>query len=196
MSFIDKEIDKSVLFRLREGDGDAFEKLFWKFNPIIYNFINSILFDKSLTEDITQQVFLKIWEKRADIDPTKSFSAYLYTIARNLVYQETERLIYENKFISFYKEKHSEADNSTFEKIDADFVESFIDEIVDQLPDNQRNVFDLSRRKGLSNKEIAQQLNISEKAVENHIYRALQFIKERMKNHFVFLAFLFLSQQL
>lgn len=191
---IDKNVDKSILIRLRNGDGKAFEMLFWRFNPIMYNFVNSILFDKSLAEDITQQVFLKIWEKRADIDTEKSFSAYLYTIARNLVYQETERLILENKFISFHKEEN-DLDNSTFEEIDANFVESFINEVVNQLPDSQQKVFDLSRRKGLSNKEIAMQLNITDKAVENHIYRALQFLKEKMKNHFIFLAFIFLSQQ-
>lgn len=195
MPLIDKHIDLTLLIRLRNGDEKAFEILFWRFNPIMYNFVNSILFDKSLAEDITQQVFLKIWEKRADIDTEKCFSAYLFTIARNLVYQETERLILENKFISFHK-GNNDLDNSTFEEIDANFVESFINEVVDKLPEFQQKVFDLSRHKGLSNKEIAVQLNITEKAVENYIYRALQFLREKMKNHFIFLSFIFLSQQI
>lgn len=192
---IDKYIDESILIRLKDGDEKAFDMLFWKFNPMIYNFVNSILFNKSLAEDITQQVFLKIWEKRESINLEKSFSSYIYTIARNFVYQETERLVYENKFISFYKANENELDNSTFEKIDAGFIESFINEVIAQLPEKQQKIFDLSRRKGYSNKEIAKELDISEKSVENHVYRTLQFLKEKMKKNFIFLAFLFLSQQ-
>jgi RNA polymerase sigma-70 factor (ECF subfamily) len=191
----EKHIDESILLRLKNGDEKAFDMIFWKFNPMIYNFVNSILFNKSLAEDITQQVFLKIWEKRATINVEKSFSSYLFTIARNFVYQETERLVYENKFISFYKANENELDNSTFEKIDAGFIESFINEVIAQLPEKQQKVFDLSRRKGYSNREIAKELNITEKAVENHVYRTLQFLKEKMKKHFIFLAFIFLSQQ-
>lgn len=192
----DNHIDKSILVRLKDGDEGAFEKIFWYFNPILYNFVYKILFDKSFAEDITQQVFLKIWEKRTTIDVEMSFSAYLFTIARHLVYQETERLVFEDKFISYSKNRGGDVDNSTFEKIDAVFTESFINDVIGKLPLHQQKIYDLSRRKGLSNREIAQDLNISEKAVENHIYRTLQFLKHNMKKHFILLAFLYIIQAL
>ena len=174
--------------------------LYWKYNAKLYNFVYSILYDKSLAEDITQSAFLKIWERREDIDPDKSFSAYLYTIARNLVYKETKRLLQESSYVLSSKERvgnnEEEADNRTVEKLDATFVESYIEKIIEQLPSSRREIFILSRKEGLSNKEIAVKLTISEKTVETQIYRSLQFLKERMKGHIIILTLFFLSQNI
>ena len=85
-----KDIDATVLRRLKEGDETAFESIYWKYNSHVFNFINSLLYDRVLSEDITQSVFMKIWERRESIDLDKGFDAYLFTIARNMVYKETE----------------------------------------------------------------------------------------------------------
>ncbi|MDU1906025.1 MAG: RNA polymerase sigma-70 factor [Dysgonomonas sp.] len=192
------DIDRVVLLKLKEGQSSAFELLFWKYNAKLYNFVYNILYDKSLAEDITQSAFLKIWERREDIDPDKSFSAYLFVIARNLVFKETERLIHEGNYIMASKEQegNTETDNQTSEKLDATFVEQYIDKIIEQLPPSRREIFILSRKNGFSNKEIAQRLAISEKTVETQIYRSLQFLKERMKGHIVILSLFFLSQNI
>jgi len=192
------DIDRVVLLKLKEGQSSAFELLFWKYNAKLYNFVYNILYDKSLAEDITQSAFLKIWERREDIDPDKSFSAYLFVIARNLVFKETERLIHEGNYIIASKEQegNTETDNQTSEKLDATFVEQYIDKIIEQLPPSRREIFILSRKNGFSNKEIAQRLAISEKTVETQIYRSLQFLKERMKGHIVILSLFFLSQNI
>jgi len=192
------DIDRVVLLKLKEGQSAAFELLFWKYNAKLYNFVYNILYDKSLAEDITQSAFLKIWERREDIDPDKSFSAYLFVIARNLVYKETERLIHESNYLMASKEQNgnAEVDNQTSEKLDATFVEQYIDKIIEQLPPSRREIFVLSRKNGFSNKEIAQRLAISEKTVETQIYRSLQFLKERMKGHIVVLSLFFLSQNI
>ena len=194
------DIDKAILLKLKEGQNSAFNMLYWKYNAKLYNFVYGILYDKSLAEDITQSAFLKIWERRKDIDPDKSFSAYLYTIARNLVYKETERLLQENSYILSSKgnagDNGEESDNQTTEKLDAAFIESYVDKIIEQLPASRREIFILSRKEGLSNKEIAAKLTISEKTVETQIYRSLQFLKERMKGHIIILALFFLSQNI
>ncbi|MDR3143087.1 MAG: RNA polymerase subunit sigma-70, partial [Tannerellaceae bacterium] len=65
---INKRADKDVLIRLKKGDHAAFEDLYWTYNRRLYNFVLSILFDKSLAEDITQTCFLKIWENLENID--------------------------------------------------------------------------------------------------------------------------------
>ena len=87
------KIDSETLARLKQGDVRAFEVIFWEYNPRVYHFVYSLLFDKLLAEDLTQTVFLKIWERREWIDPSQPFEAYLFTIARHLAYKESERML-------------------------------------------------------------------------------------------------------
>lgn len=91
------KMDGNLLIDLKNGDEKAFETLFWEYNQHVYHFVYSLLYDKSMAADLTQNVFLKIWEKHETIDPEQNFDAYLFTIARNLVYKETEnRLLSED----------------------------------------------------------------------------------------------------
>ncbi|WP_293710053.1 RNA polymerase sigma-70 factor [uncultured Parabacteroides sp.] len=177
-----KDIDATVLKRLKEGDEAAFESIYWKYNSHVFNFINSLLYDRILSEDITQSVFMKIWERRESIDPDKGFDAYLFTIARNMVYKETEnRLLSESAFYALSQQQTNE-DFLMEEKIDADSLRLYIDNLIEQLPLSRKEIFKLSRREHLSNKEIATRLSISEKTVETQLYRSLRFLKEKLSN--------------
>ena len=177
-----KDIDATVLKRLKEGDEAAFESIYWKYNSHVFNFINSLLYDRILSEDITQSVFMKIWERRESIYPDKGFDAYLFTIARNMVYKETEnRLLSESAFYALSQQQTNE-DFLMEEKIDADSLRLYIDNLIEQLPLSRKEIFKLSRREHLSNKEIATRLSISEKTVETQLYRSLRFLKEKLSN--------------
>ena len=187
-----KDIDATVLRRLKEGDETAFESIYWKYNSHVFNFINSLLYDRVISEDITQSVFMKIWERRESIDLDKGFDAYLFTIARNMVYKETEnRLLSESAFYALSQQQTNE-DFLMEEKIDADSLRLYIDNLIEQLPLSRKEIFKLSRREHLSNKEIATRLSISEKTVETQLYRSLRFLKEKLSNDHL-LAILLLS---
>ena len=71
-------VNEDLLKRLKVGDEKAFEDLYWTYSPQVYNFINSLLFDKSLAEDLTQNVFLKIWEKHEQILPVYDCPAFCF----------------------------------------------------------------------------------------------------------------------
>lgn len=101
------KMDGNLLIDLKNGDEKAFETLFWEYNQHVYHFVYSLLYDKSMAADLTQNVFLKIWEKHETIDPEQNFDAYLFTIARNLVYKETE-----NRLLS---EKLTESHNDSYQ---------------------------------------------------------------------------------
>lgn len=177
-----KNIDIALLKRLKEGDEAAFESIYWKYNSHVFNFINSLLYDSILSEDITQSVFMKIWEKHESIDLDKGFDAYLFTIARNMVYKETEnRLLSESAFYALSQQQTNE-DVLTEEKIDADLLRLYIDKLIEQLPLSRKEIFKLSRRDHLSNKEIAIRLSISEKTVETQLYRSLRFLKQKLSD--------------
>lgn len=177
-----KNIDIALLKRLKEGDEAAFESIYWKYNSHVFNFINSLVYDRILSEDITQSVFMKIWEKHESIDLDKGFDAYLFTIARNMVYKETEnRLLSESAFYALSQQQTNE-DVLTEEKIDADSLRLYIDKLIEQLPLSRKEIFKLSRRDYLSNKEIAIRLSISEKTVETQLYRSLRFLKQKLSD--------------
>ena len=154
-----------MLIDLKNGDEKAFETLFWEYNQHVYHFVYSLLYDKSMAADLTQNVFLKIWEKHETIDPEQNFDAYLFTIARNLVYKETE-----NRLLSEY-----------------------INSLIEELPPSRRKIFRLSRHEHLSYREIAERLSISEKTVETQLSRALRFLRDRLSSDgFLCLITLFL----
>lgn len=172
--------DTDILLRLKQGDEKAFEAVYWKYSSWVYNFIHSLLYDKSLAEDLTQTVFLKIWEKRAIIDPELGFDSYLFAIARNLVYKETENRLLSEQFHVALNDHSVATDSLTEENIDAESLREYIDTLIEQLPSARKEIFQLSRRQHLSNKEIASRLSISEKTVETQLYRALRFIKQKL----------------
>lgn len=177
-----KTVSKDILMRLKNGDKTAFESVYWTYNSYIFNFISSLLYDKSLAEDLTQNVFLKIWEKHETIDPAQAFDAYLFTIARNLVYKDSEsRLLFETATVVLNRQSF-ESDTLMEEKIEAESLREYIDSLIEQLPPARKNIFQLSRQKHLSNKEIAEKLSLSEKTVETQLYRALQFLKQRLSS--------------
>lgn len=173
-------VDTDILLRLKQGDEKAFEAVYWKYSSWVYNFIHSLLYDKSLAEDLTQTVFLKIWEKRAIIDPELGFDSYLFAIARNLVYKETEHRLQSEQFHVALNDHSVATDSLTEDNIDAESLREYIDTLIEQLPSARKEIFQLSRRQHLSNKEIATRLSISEKTVETQLYRALRFIKQKL----------------
>ena len=187
-----KNIDYKTLTDLKSGKEAAFEQIYLKYSARIYYFAKQLLLDKTLAEDITQQVFLKIWEKREEIDPEKSFSAYLFQISKHLVYNETERMIRESRFLSNLNEKES----VPYESIDARFSQDFIDQLIEELPESRRKIFLLSRKQGLSNKEIADKLSISVKTVETQIRRAVKFLKEKSMGHLLWITLIYISKNL
>lgn len=176
------EIDDSILVsKLKGGSVAAFEILYERYSAKLYNSISAISYDKSLAKDITQNCFLIIWEKREELDPEKKISAYLYAIARNLVYKETERLILNNRFIESRSIDSDIFDDNTIDKLDSTYIEDYINQLIEKLSDPQKKIFLLKKENNLSNKEIAEQLNLSERAVEAHFYRTMKLLKEKLR---------------
>lgn len=193
---INKQTDKDILIRLKKGDHAAFEELYWIYNRRLYNFVLSMLFDRSLAEDITQTCFLKIWENRKNIDEDKGFASYLHTIAKNLVYRETERELLKSRFLAVLQERQQKTDNTVQETIDAHLLQEHINELIEKLPPARKRIFIMSKLQGLSNKEIAEKLSISEKTVETQVYRSIQFLKTYFKDYFILTGLLFLASSI
>ena len=187
------KMDGNLLIDLKNGDEKAFETLFWEYNQHVYHFVYSLLYDKSMAADLTQNVFLKIWEKHETIDPEQNFDAYLFTIARNLVYKETENRLLSEKLTESLQRQLSDVDSLMEERIDAESLREYINSLIEELPPSRREILRLRRHEHLSYREIAERLSISEKTVETQLSRALRFLRDRLSSDgFLCLITLFL----
>lgn len=186
-------MDIKILSSLRQGNGDAFEAVFRKYGGKVYGFILAALHDRDLAEDMTQSVFMSVWEHREDIDPQKNFQGYLFTIARNMVYRHTENMLRNQRFEEYVRKSISEKHTSAEEHVDAGLLEEQIMRLVDKLPEARRRIFVMSFKDELSNREIAEELSISTKTVETQIRRSLEFIRNNLKSCIGAIALIYMN---
>ena len=178
LTFSDTE---QIIRRLKNEDKSAVDDLFAYYYPRLYHFSKSILKIENGIDDILQEVFVKIWLNRQKIVNHETFNAYIYTITKNEVLNLIRSNLRDHTFKDqlFQHAVAEEYQNSL--PLEYEEIKAGIDKIVANLPEKRQRVFVLSRNEGLSNKEIAQQLNISEKTVEDHITHAIKQIKSSMK---------------
>ena len=173
---------EEIIHRLKKDDKSAVDELFNYYYPRLYNFSKSILKIENEIDDILQEVFVKIWLNRQKIGNVETFNAYVFTITKNEVLNLIRSNLRDHTFKDELFRLSVAEEYQTQNQIEFKEIKSGIDQIVANLPEKRQKVFILSRTEGLSNKEIAQQLNISEKTVEDHITHAIKQIKISMKD--------------
>ncbi len=173
--------------KIKNGNEEEFKKLYFCFADKLYNFALSYLKNAHEAEELVQNLFIKVWEKRAYIDPSKSLASLLYKMAINMVYDKMRKCT-QLSYVSTDEELEHVccSHNDVVEAIDYEDLEKRIMEIVAALPEQRRRIFELSRIDGLNYDEISQQLSLSRRTVENQIYRALQFIKQELQAEMAF----------
>ncbi len=180
----DQDIDLKTIAKFKNGDILAFRKIYDGFSEPLYRFAYSYLKDSFEAEEIVQDVFLKVWEKRDEIDEQKSFKSYLYRITINKIFNELKHRVvkqkYEQHLLNFDQLTHETPESS----IQFQELNKKLELLLTKLPEQQRAIFIMSRWKGLSNAEIAEKLNLSIRTVENQIYRAAKFVKLHLNDDY------------
>jgi len=175
-----KEQDKQVVEQLREGSREAFRLLFDEVGPKIYAFAFSYLKNESDAEELLQEVFLKLWEVRSNLDTSKNIKSFLFKICVNLIYDFIRRKNIEQVYLVYSgRNSPSSGDNTWHEIIYNDMLNN-LQQLIATMPEQRQRIFRLSKEEGLSNEEIADQLNLSRRTVENQLYRAVSFLKEKI----------------
>ena len=170
-----------LALRIKLGDQQAFELLFRKYYVRLCTFSNKFLNDTEESQDIVQEVFAKIWEGRNEIDPEYSLKSYLFKITQNLSINNLRRKKVELRYTEIYKLVYIEYQEfSVHDSLIAKELEEHIAKTINMLPAKCRQIFELSRNKGLKYKEIANSLNISVKTVEAQMSKALQSLREEL----------------
>ena len=179
MEHISNINDKELILQLRKGKVKAFDALFQKYSPKLYSFVLSYTGSIEEAEDITQEVFFRVWQNRDKLDPDLSFNAYIIVIARNLVLNLFRKKTQNSKYASYSKHR-STLTNQTEDYIVFSELQHHSHLSMEKLPTRCKQIFMLSRQQGLSVKEISEQLNVSPSTVENQINKALKLIRKEL----------------
>jgi len=185
---IDSKDDSFLVKELASGNVLAFNALFRKYGSRLYRFANGYLKSQEEAEELVQEVFTRIWEKRDDLKEELSFKSYLFTIAFNLIRKHFKTKV---RISEYLKKGVSDLDSATTDKVAYNLLNQYINELVNQLPDRRRIIFIKSRFEGLSIREIAEELKISHKTVENQLTAALKFIRTNLNKDGIFALLFF-----
>lgn len=183
---------------LQKSDTNAFKLLFEKYSNRLYQFSVKYLRDKEDAEDLLDEVFLTIWEKRHSIKSDSSFQAYLFTIAFNNIRKRFIQKSREEKYIQVFAERYILGPSLNEDQLDYMQLVQQLNEIVEMLPPKRKEIFILSYKEELKNAEIAEKLGVSEQFVKNQLSVSRKFIISKMKDNSRFagilLLFLFAGQ--
>ena len=182
--------DQKLALLIRSEEKDAFHELFNRYAPRIYKFAFSYLKNRSDAEEIVQNVFLKIWEKRSSINASENIKAFIFTVTANKIYDFIRRKNLEHRFHNHTILNQGNHENNSWNSIVYKEVQQTISNLANKLPSQQQKVFNLSKMEGLTNDEIAMKMGLSKRTVENDLYRAVSFLKQNFKNE-SFITFLF-----
>ncbi|HLR26130.1 MAG TPA: RNA polymerase sigma-70 factor [Fodinibius sp.] len=185
-------MSQTTLFqKIKTGDEAAFEKLFREHYEGLRRFVWSFVGSNAVAEELVQETFLKIWEKREQLDVQQSIKAYLFRSARNnsidwLRHKEVERK-WKDEEKAHLKYRHTP---DVSERLHHKKLLKEVKRAIQNLPQRQREVFMLSRYEHMTYKEIAEILGISVSTVETHISRALETLRKKFLPLFALLPFL------
>jgi RNA polymerase sigma-70 factor (ECF subfamily) len=177
--------EKTLILDLQRGSIPAFERIFSLYHKRIYNFCLSLHQSSNYAEETVQKVFVALWEQREQVDKNKPLGSYLYSIARYMVYQEFRHQVYKKAAFDHFTYNLIDTNESTKDEILFNELLTFLESLIERLPERQREIFKLSRFMGLTYKQIAEQLNITENTVDTQIRRALKFLRDKYKYNFM-----------
>ena len=171
--------EAKLIAGLKAGNYESYKTLFHLHYARLVCFVDGIIEDRHAAEDLVQEAFVKVWLNRQKLNENLFIENYLYV----LVKRATLNFIRDRKFaedISVEVLQGLSSGDTTGEAVDVNETRRRIQSVVQMMPEKRRKVFRMSRNDGLSNKDIASQLKLSEKTVERHITLALQDIRKTL----------------
>lgn len=182
--------EKVILLGVSIGDQSAFHLLYEKYHQRIYSFAFFLTHSEVLAEEVTQEIFIKIWNHRLELLELKVFDAWLKTLIRNQCYTFLNRLAKEKLILQEINKQEPSELNDTEDKITSSEYNTLLNSALNLLPEQQRRVFILSRREGIKDKEIAQIMGLSINTIKCHKKAALRNIRLVLGSHLQLITFI------
>lgn len=182
MTSIFQHIDYLAVKNLKQGDVNAFDELYNKYSQRLYNFSVKYLKSAEEAEEVVQEVFLYIWEKKEGLKPDSSFNSYIFTIAYNIIKKYFIKKAQTNAFKDDLIYSLLKQENNLDKIIDYKFLLEKVESIIDALPPRRKEIFVKRNYDGLSVRQIAEELDISPNTVENQLASARKQIQYELKD--------------
>ena len=178
-----KNSDRKIFNEIKKGNLVTFEKLFRKYYVGLCNYACKYIKDLDKAEEVVQELFYKLWEKRNKLDINVSLKSYMYRAVYNGCLQYLNHRAIEIKYENYYKKQNKEYNRDASEAINMQELNEIINETLNSLPERCRNIFLLNRHDGLKYREIAKKLDLSIKTVEANMGKALKLLRKNLKNY-------------
>jgi len=174
-------IDYLAVENLKKGDIKAFDDLFSKYSSRLLSFSFKYLKSNEEAEEVVQEVFLYIWDKREGLKPEQSFNSYIFTIAYNIIRKYFLKKARDNSFKDDLIYSLLQPENKLDQVIDYKFLLEKVESYINALPKRRKEIFIKRKYEGLSVKQIAEELEISPNTVENQLASAQKQIQNELK---------------
>jgi len=177
------DIDETNLInRLKQDDEKAFNILFYQHHARVYILAKRFLPFKEDAEEIVQIVFIALWENRQKIDENQHLSGYILSIAHNWIYNTIKKNIYRQGYMEHLQQQNISLEYVTEDIVQYNELNALVDKLTNDLPPKRREIFKLSRNEGLSYREIAHRLSITESTVNTQITKALDYVRKNIRS--------------
>jgi RNA polymerase sigma-70 factor (ECF subfamily) len=174
--------EREIIQLIAQSDENAFAELFDHYRNKIYTVALKLTHSTTVAEEIVEDVFLKIWLRRAALNEIENLSAYLYTIARNETYKILKQIA-KNYKIVLLTENDTLVDNNTEEYLIGKEFTSLLQKAIDRLPHQQKQVYQLMKEGDLKRGEVAELLQIKPETVKFHLAQAMKNIRAYCMMH-------------
>lgn len=189
MSLMESSSDIQLLKLLRTGDRHAFSAIYSRYWKKLFTVAANKTGTAEEAEEIVQDIFISLWQRRYSIEITSTLEAYLAVCVKYRVLKVLASRYRYQKYVDYNSRLVSEGNNSTLEWLEFEELKSKLEGLIEKLPEKCRLIYKLSRDQGMSQKQIASKCEISEKTVEAHIGKALRVLRTQFGQIFL-LAFL------
>lgn len=172
--------DQTLYLQLKEGDEQAFKALFEKYYASMCHYACQFLKDTDMAQETVQELFVRLWEKRASLSIHTSVNNYLFRAVHNHCLNQLQHQKIRQQYASHVKESFNQEEEWQPFYLEVELMER-IEKCIGQLPEKRQEIFRLSREQGLKYKEIAEKLQISVKTVEAQMGLALKYLRDELK---------------
>lgn len=183
MAYVTPIDENELVRRLRDNDEKAFEVLYNHYIDSIYRKLLYLVKSDTIAEELTQDVFLKIWEKRDTIDPEKSFRTFIYSVAQNLATDMYRRFIMDKRLQEHLITSLSELHHPIDVHYEEEGNRSLLLAAIETLPEQRKKVMTMVKLEGKSYEEVHELLGISTSTVRDHVVKGTKTLKNYFSNH-------------
>lgn len=180
MSAYSTYTDQELINLLGQGNKEAFTEIFARYNRLLFVHAHKLLNNKEEARDLVQEIFILLWDNRAELNLKSNFSGFLYTAVRNRIFDLLAHKKVEAKYLESVQNYFDKGIAQTDYLARTRQLQELIEKEIGFLPPKMREVFEMSRMKSMSHKQIAEQLDLSEKTVKNQVNNALKILRAKL----------------